>query len=80
VAQAEHRKVMERKLGRALFSFETVHHRNGIRTDNDPDNLELWTKHQPSGQRVSDLVDFIARHYWDEVCTARGRIESAQEA
>lgn len=30
--------------------------KNGIRDDNRPENLELWTKSQPAGQRVVDLV------------------------
>jgi hypothetical protein len=52
----EHRYVMERMLGRRLLGTETVHHINGVRHDNRPGNLELWSSSQPSGQRVDDLV------------------------
>lgn len=54
----EHRLVMETMLDRRLLSSENVHHRNGVRDDNDPGNLELWSKTQPLGQRVVDKVAF----------------------
>jgi hypothetical protein len=38
----EHIVVIERLLGRPLQRDESVHHRNGIRDDNRPENLELW--------------------------------------
>jgi hypothetical protein len=65
-----HRIVMEQILDRPLEAWETVHHKNGRRADNRPDNLELWCKPQPYGQRVADLVVFIVEHYRDEVVAA----------
>lgn len=53
---AEHRKVMQEMLGRALVPEENVHHINGVRSDNRSENLELWSVSQPSGQRVADKL------------------------
>ena len=52
----EHILVAEALLGRHLEADESVHHRNGVRDDNRPENLELWTRPQPVGIRVSDAI------------------------
>ena len=63
----EHILKMEDRLGRALLPGETVHHKNGIRSENQDDNLELRIKAKhPAGASIDDLLawadELIARY------------------
>lgn len=77
---AEHRLVVERLIGRELLPEETVHHRNGVRTDNRPENLELWSSRHPKGQRVADLVawakEMLALYEPQALAAYHGRLEA----
>ncbi|MFE4660119.1 hypothetical protein ACFRFJ_25920 [Streptomyces hydrogenans] len=68
----EHRHLVQELLGRPLLAKETVHHVNGIKTDNRTDgplvedeqgrwrsgNLELWSHAHPYGQEIGPKSDW----------------------
>ena len=58
---AEHVRVMSQVLGRPLRKGESVHHRNNIKHDNRPENLQLWHTHQPKGASVKETVRWVPR-------------------
>jgi transcriptional regulator with XRE-family HTH domain len=66
----QHRYVMEQFLGRPLTNEENIHHKNGDRSDNRLENLELWSTSQPSGQRIEDKITHakeILKQYEEEL-------------
>lgn len=78
----QHRLVMAHVIGRPLKPTERIHHKNGNRQDNRPENLELWTgptKKDPHGVRLVDRVlDLIDGLTADERLRVLKRLEEAQ--
>lgn len=66
--QASHLVIYE-KTGRILKNGETVHHINGDTLDNRFENLEIWIKRQPPGQRLDDkikwCIDFLEEYGYE---------------
>jgi hypothetical protein len=74
--QRQHRIVMEKTLGRKLLREEHVHHKNGIKTDNRIENLEIMGIRE----HMSISQDYKRAPLVELTCVVCGKIEKKKPA
>lgn len=60
----EHRLVMERVLGRYLTPHELVHHKNEVKDDNRPENLEIMSRSSHMSHHKEDFPRDECGRFW----------------
>ena len=54
----QHIYVMSEYLKRPIKKGESIHHINGQRDDNNIENLEIWNRSHPPGQRLNEKIQW----------------------
>ena len=75
----EHRLIAERILSRKLQSREHVHHKNGVKTDNSTENLEVLSDREHSALHDSQLRERLGEELYLEARRRICRGESYKE-